>query len=404
MLGPWCFKMLGNHVFRAFNSFCGIAAANVLICTDIILFLIKYPWCVRCSSFLNGMDVRQHLIFYLDQLLRLLCSFSIFCCDKCNGVPQIMSQAANRNQGILIVLQMADLILTRNILSCNNSLPPRKLFCFCCVNRKNTCPRIFASESHSVKHAFRIEIIRIFSGAKNLFPHINSCHTGSKLPVFIFLWNYALPHNSCGNPHCIYYFYIPCTATVIVAQGILDFLISWFFIYIQKSFGTHNHTRNAKTALYSSGFAVRIGIYFFFPIGQAFYCDHVFPFQGIRVRHTGFAGPAINDHGAGSAGALTAAVLYRGQMQFITQKAKQLLVFPGLYGLSIDCKCCHIGLSFLAGSPGQAYALPFFRKLLHYIDTVHSPDKAVDSICLVGQADIRNPLRCLLITKCCFAA
>ena len=56
------------------------------------------------------------LVRHFDELFRLLHRLPVPGGNQGNGVPQIVGQAANGDQRILVVLQMPDFILPRNIL------------------------------------------------------------------------------------------------------------------------------------------------------------------------------------------------------------------------------------------------------------------------------------------------
>ena len=158
------------------DSFFCIASADMLISLNIGCLFIEYKRCTFRCRFLNIMYSRQYLIFNLNEFLCLLCCLHIFCCHKCNGISQIMRQSAYRDHCILIVLQMADLILSRDICCRKNINNPRQSLRRCCINGQNSCSRILTSERRTITHAIQIIIIRIFAVTQHLLLHVQSVY------------------------------------------------------------------------------------------------------------------------------------------------------------------------------------------------------------------------------------
>ena len=176
MFRPWCLKMMRNHMRRLTDGFICIASADMFISLNIGCLFIKYKRCTFRSRFLNIMYSRQYLIFNLNELLCLLCRLHILRRHKCNGISQIMRQSAYRDHCILIVLQMADLILSWDICCRKNINNPRQSLRRCCINRQNSCSRILTSERRTITHAIQIVIIRIFAVTQHLLLHVQSVY------------------------------------------------------------------------------------------------------------------------------------------------------------------------------------------------------------------------------------
>ena len=167
------------------DRFLCISSADVFMCTDIVFFFVKNLWCIRCSRLCGRMHMRKYFVLYLDKLHSLFCRFTVFGRHQCNRIAKIMHKTANRDQRILVMLQMTDFIFSRNIFCCHHCFHTRKSFCFRRVNGKNPCTCIFTSESHAVKHSIQIIIIRIFSITQNFLFYIDPCYAVSKCPVRI---------------------------------------------------------------------------------------------------------------------------------------------------------------------------------------------------------------------------
>ena len=60
------------------------------------------------------MYMRKRLILYLDKFDRFFCGFTVFCRYECDRIAEIMYERADRDQSVLIMLQMTDLVLALN--------------------------------------------------------------------------------------------------------------------------------------------------------------------------------------------------------------------------------------------------------------------------------------------------
>ena len=174
MLCPWGLKMMRNHISGIFYCLFCISPADMLVGTDIVFLFVKNFWCIRCCRFFYGMNAGQYFVFYFDQLFGFFCSLSVHSSNQNNSIPQIMNQTSNRNQCILIMFQMSDLVFSGNIFCCNHCLHTWQRSGFGGIYGQHSRSGILTSQSSAVKHPFQIKIIRIFSCSKNFFFHINS--------------------------------------------------------------------------------------------------------------------------------------------------------------------------------------------------------------------------------------
>ena len=192
MLCPWRLEMMRDHIFGISDRFLGISPADVFVCTDIVFFLVKNLRCIRRCCFLNRMYMRKRLILYLDKFDRFFCGFTVFCRYECDRIAEIMYERADRDQSVLIMLQMTDLVLAWDILCSYNCFHTRKCFCFGSIDGKHSRTCIFTSESDSIKHAIQVKIIRIFTVSEDFFLYIDPCHAIAKCPVRgTIIWNFA---------------------------------------------------------------------------------------------------------------------------------------------------------------------------------------------------------------------
>ena len=137
--------------------------------------------------------------------------------------------------------------------------------------------------------------------------------------------------------------HIAGAAAIVVAQRVANLLLRRVGILIQQGLCAHDHARNTKSALHSTGLAVGIGIELLFIVAQALHRDDMLTVKGIGKRCAGAAGFAVDDH---RAGAFAAAVLHGSQVQFVAEITDQFLIF--FYGdrSAVYSKPCHGRFSF----------------------------------------------------------
>ena len=140
--------------------------------------------------------------------------------------------------------------------------------------------------------------------------------------------------------------YIARAAAVVVAQGIADLIVGRIGVLIEQRLGAKHHARDAEAALHGPGLAVGVGIELLFFLRQALDGDDVAACERIGKRGAGADGLAVDEHGAGAAGALGTAVLDGGQVQHIAQVAQQPLVLLHRHFRSVDKKYSHGKNSF----------------------------------------------------------
>ena len=253
--------MMGNDMCCVRNCLLSISTAHIFVCLYVGFFLVKHTRCIWCCRFLNVMDRRKNLILYFNQFFCFFYGFQIFCCHQSDGIPEIMRQPTDRNQRILVVFDVTDFVLTRNIIGRKDANHTRKCFCSCGIDGKHSCSRIFASKRRAVAHVFHIKVIRIFSVSQYFFFHIQSVHARSDFPVIrTFLRNVTVTHNFRSQLHSGNDFHIAGTAAIIVAQCVHNLILCWIGIFIQQRLRAHHHARNTETTLYGTCLPVSICI------------------------------------------------------------------------------------------------------------------------------------------------
>ena len=347
VLRPRRGEMLRQHIFCVFDSRLRIAAGDMLIGLHVILVAVEHQRRIRRSGFRGIMNGGQHFILHLDQLLRFLHRGLIHGADQRDAVAQIVGQLTHAHQSGLVLLDMAHVHLTGNILGCSHSHHTGQLLRLRGVNGQNAGAGILAAYRAAVAHAIHIYVIRILAIALYLFRHVQTMDTAAHLPVVSTgRRNLALTENLRCQQNSVNDLYITGAAADVVANGKRRFFTGGIRIHVQQPLGGDHHAGDTEAALYRAGLTKGEGIDLLFPIRQAFHRQDGLAIQLVGLRDTGLCGLAVNQNMAGTASAFAAAVLHRGQMQLIPQIADQLLVFLHCHGAAVHLKSRHTACSF----------------------------------------------------------
>ena len=290
----------------------------MLIGLHVVFLLVKDQRCVGSGGLLDVMDGRQNLILNLDQLFGLFQHCLILRHYQRHGIAQIMGQAADRDEGVLVVLQMADFVFAGDVFCRQNGDDAGQLFGSRCVDGQHPGAGVFAAHGGAVAHAVYIEIVGELAVAQDFFLYVQPVDAGAQLPVGgRGQRNLALPQDLAGQTDGGDDLHIAGAAAVVIADGKADLLIRGIRALVQQGLAAQNHARDAEAALYGTGFTESKGERCLFKIGQTLHRQHPLAVQTVGVGNTGAAGFAVDQHRAGTAGTLAAAVLGGGDMQFV---------------------------------------------------------------------------------------
>ena len=342
MLCPWRFKMPAYYVLCLAYLARRVAAAYMLIGAYVVLFLVEYLWGTGCTRLLNIMDGRQHLVFHLDELLCLFEGLPVLGSNQGDSVAQIMHKAAHGYHGILIVLEMADLVFPRYILGCQHSRHSGQCPCGGGIYGQHAGAGVFASQGGAVQHPLHIVVVGVLAGAEHLFLGVKALHPGAYFPVVVGRLRYHAGALYLGRQlDSVDYLNVARAAAVVVAYGVAHLRLCGVRVLIQQRFCAHHHAGYAKAALHRPRLCVGEGVHLLFPVAQALYRNYIAALQLVCIRHAGLAGNAVYYYGAGAAGALAAPVLDRGKAQIVPEKAEELFVFLRRNGMPVHNKCGH---------------------------------------------------------------
>ncbi len=185
VLGPRRFKVARDHMCGRGNGRVGISARDMLIRLNICGLLVKDQRRIGRGGLDGIVYGGENLILDPDQLLRLFHRFGVLGHDQTDRVAKIVCQTADGNQRVLVVLDVADLIFARDILSRQDGNHTGQRFCFGCVDRQHPRARIFAAHGRGIAHAVQIHIVGIFAIALYLFRHIQPVDAFAQRPAVL---------------------------------------------------------------------------------------------------------------------------------------------------------------------------------------------------------------------------
>ena len=347
MLRPRRFKVARDDVFRLCDRAVGIAARHPAYRLHVRAFLIKDMRRVIGSSFSWVMYRRQNLIFHIHQLFRLFQRQLIFCHDERDRITQIMCQPANGNERILVVLDVADAVFSRNIVRSQHGQHPVQRQRTAGVDFEHPRTRVFCPYGRAVGHTGHIPVIGIFTVTLHLFGHIQPVHARAELPVGMAgCRNLTRSFQLCRQFDRSDDLHIARAAAVVVAKGVFDLLLGGIWIFIQQRLGAQHHARNTEAALHRARLAVGIGIQGLFFIRQPLDREDVLPLEFVCVGRAGPARLAVDQNRTRAARALRTAILDRRELQFIAQVAQQFPVGFHRHRHAIDIEFRHNQNSF----------------------------------------------------------
>ena len=342
VFGPRRFKVAGEDVRRARDGSVCVAARDVLVRLNVALLLVKDQRRARRSGLDGVMHGGKHFIIDPDELFRLFQRLGILRHDKADRIAEIVRQPADGNERVLVVLDVADLVFTRNVLGGQDGDNAGQSLRLCGVDAEHPRTRVFAADGGGAAHAVEIPVIGVFAVALHLFRHVQTVDAGAELPVRLRglrhkaeLFVFRRQTHGCEDLH------IARAAAVIVAQCVFDVGLGRVGVPVEQRLGTQHHARNAEAALDGAGLAVAEGVKLLFPVAQTLDREDAAARERIGAWRTGAARLAVDQDGAGAACALGAAVLDRGEVQLIAQIAQELLIFCGRDLAAVDKKFSH---------------------------------------------------------------
>ena len=126
--------------------------------------------------FLGAVYRRKLFIDNTHEFFRPFECFLIARADKRHRVAEILRDLSLADERGLVLLDVADVLLTGNILRRQHAHNARKLLRLLRADIEHAGARIFAAHRAAVTHAVNINVVGIFPVALHLFGNINAMH------------------------------------------------------------------------------------------------------------------------------------------------------------------------------------------------------------------------------------
>ena len=339
VLRPGGGEVLGQHVLRFGDGLRRIAPLDVLVGQQVPGPVDQGG--VRQHGLPGIADHGQLLIVHLHQGLGLGQDLRCLRRHQADGVPQIVGDVPHGDHGVPVLHQVAHLVLPRDVIGGQHADHAGQSPGLLRVDGQHPGPGILGPDGTAVDHAVQIDVIGIDAGAGDLLLHIHPGNPLAQGPVGGGRRHLALAEQLRRQQNAVDDLHIPGAAADVVADGVGRLLPGGIRIRVQQSLGAHHHAGDAEAALDRPRHAEGVGVDLLFKVRQTLHSDDALPLQLVGLGDAGLGGLAVDQHGAGAAGALAAPVLHAGEMQGVPQVAQQLLVVFHGDGLSVHSKVRH---------------------------------------------------------------
>ena len=129
------------------------------------------------------MDHRKHLVVDLHELFRLLERLGVVRHNEGNRVSEVVRQAADRYERILVVLDVANEVRARDIVRRQNCAHAGKRKRLGSVDRFDPRPGILRADGRAVGHIRHIAVVGILAVTQHFFLHVQTVDARADLPV-----------------------------------------------------------------------------------------------------------------------------------------------------------------------------------------------------------------------------
>ena len=329
-----------NHMLASGDGTGGVTTRHMLVGQEVSA-AVHQGRTLR-HGLIGAADWCQRLVIHLYQLLSLLHDLHGLRRHNGDGVTQVVGHIPHGDHGVPVLHDMAHLVLAGDVGGGKYPHHTRQRLGLVRADGLDNGPGVSTANSRGIDHAVHVDIVGILAVAQHLLPHVQPVDRLTIVPVLlVLLGDFPLSQDfgrqlNTGND-----LYIASAAADIGPQGEGDLLFRGVRVYIQKPLPRHDHAGNAEAALNGPGLAKGVDPGLLLKVAESLHGDDIFSLQLVRLGDARPGGLAVDQHGAGPAGALTAAVLDTGQMKRVPQIADQLLVLLDRYGSAVYGKCRH---------------------------------------------------------------
>ena len=341
MLGKGRGKAL-RHGERAFGQrLGGVAARHVAALTHVVLELhrvakgkeaVVQAWGVGGPGLDNVTHGLQRLVINLYELLGLLERRLVLGNHQHDGVTHAAGDIARRDHDVPVLDKVADLV-DRHVLGAQNTHHAGQGLGLGGIDGEHTGARILGAHGAGIGQARLVDlvdVVGVLALAEHLLAHVDTegalAHAVviAALQILVDLL-FAAEHRSCQRNALDNLFVAGATAD-IAANGVLDLFLGGLGVLGDERRTRHDHAWDTKTALHGAHGAKGVHKGLAHVLGQALDGHDIAAGGKSGGQHARLDGRTVHMDGAGTAGALGAAVLGGMDVQVVAQVAQQRLV------------------------------------------------------------------------------
>ena len=341
MLGKGRGKALRHGECALRQRLGGVAARHVTALTHIVLELhrvakgkeaVVQAWGVGSPGLDNVAHGLQRLVIDLYELLGLLERRFVLGDHQHDGVTHAAGDIARRNHDVPVLDKVADLV-DRHVLGAQDAHHAGQGLGLGGVDGEHAGARVLGAHGAGIGQTRLIElvdVVGILALAEHLLAHVDTegalAHTVvvAALQVLVDLL-FAAKHRS-GQRDALDNLFVAGAAADVATDGVLDLLLSGLGILGDERCTRHDHAGDAKAALHGAHGAKGVHKGLAHVLGQALDGHDVATGGKSGGQHARLDGRTVHMDGAGTAGALGAAVLGGMDMQVVAQVAQQRFV------------------------------------------------------------------------------
>ena len=299
---------------------------------------------------LIGAHLGQFLIIDLHQALGLGQDLRRLRRHNADGVAQVMGNTAHGDHGVPVLHQVPHLDVPRDVRRREDPHDARQGQGLLGMDGQHPGPGIGAADGAGVDHAVEIDVIGVDAGAPHLLLRVDPGDPAAHGPVPRPLRQLSGPEDLRRQQNGVDDLHIARAAADIGTDGEGRLLPAGGGVHVQQALGRHHHAWGAEAALNGPGLAEGVGIDLLLPVRETLHRDDGLPLQLVGLGDAGSRGLAVDEDGAGAAGALAAAVLHGGETQLVPQEADELSVFLHGDALAVNGESGHDAPPPVAGN------------------------------------------------------
>ena len=274
----------------------------------------------------------QRLVIDLYELLGLLERRLVLGDHQHDGIAHTAGDIARRDHDVPVLDKVADLV-DRHVLGAQDTHHTGQGLGLGGIDGEHAGARVLGAHGAGVGQARLVElvdVVGVLALAEHLLAHVDTegalAHAVvvTALQVLVDLL-FATEHRS-GQRDALDNLFVASAATDIAANGVLDLFLGGLGVLGDQRCTRHDHAGNAKTALHGAHGTKGVHKGLAHVLGQALDGHDVAAGGKSGGQYARLDGRTVHMDGAGTAGALGAAVLGGMDVQVVAQVAQQRLV------------------------------------------------------------------------------